>query len=148
MNNTRSVRLTRIKNLDEKRLDAVTGELKKLNQTLGQRKLIRDQLQQRLHASLTQVTDTTTVAMKNQTVTWATHAQATLATLNDHLRSLNVKRTELLEAVRQQRAKVKGWELLLEKIAAEQLVEAEKQAMYIADDRFLSTTAVQNRSSQ
>lgn len=147
MDKARKQRFQRIESLDQKRLDAATVELKKLNQKLNHRVELRRLLKIRLHELLTQQDDLVSLALKNQSVECASRLQSTIEDLDKHLVSLKKTCDEQMDAVRQQQAKVKGWSLLIEKIEAEQLESETKEAMFDADDRVLGKLSLDTRNS-
>ena len=77
------------------------------------------------------------VLMRNNSIAWAAKIQSSVEALDKHLVSLKQLRDERLDEVRQQQAKVKGWDLLLEKIKTEEQDSIEKENMATADDRVL-----------
>lgn len=141
-------RLLRIQSIDEKQLEVATNELRKANQILDERQQIRELLQVRLANSLGHVEGGNSLGQQNHVIEWASQMQSQLTRLDDHLKDLAQRREVLLERVRQQRAKVKGWQLLIEKIDAEEKFKSMKEAMFIADDRFLGSAAIRNGSTQ
>ncbi len=148
MDRSRKKRLRRIESIDQKRLDVAIGKLKKANQTLELRRQLQTSMQLGLNESLKQVQNADSVMIKNHAIEWAAKTQSSLSKLREHLMSLEKIRDELLDDVGEQRAKVKGWEILLEKIESEELASIEKESIYQADDRFLGKLTAKNGSSE
>ncbi|QEG23368.1 kinetochore Spc7 family protein [Mariniblastus fucicola] len=148
MEKARKKRFQRIESLDQKRLDASINELRQCYQTIEQRKQIRNSILLRLRESLTELENSASLELKNHTVEWADRMQSTLAQLDEHLESLDELRSQLLEKVRQQRVKVEGWTVLLEKIEAEEMASMQKEAMFEADDRVLGKLSANQRRTK
>lgn len=148
MDKARKKRFQRIESLDQKQLDALTVELKKQNQTLVQRTEIRDSMLERLEALLEEQRSLETIALKTQANDWANRIQSNIESLDQHLDALKKQRDEQLDEVQRQKARVRGWTLLLEKIKTEELETIEKEAMSVADDRVLGKLSVETRSSK
>ena len=148
MDKSRKKRFQRIESLDQKRLDASVVELKKLNQTLEHRTRLRESMLDHLNNLLNELKQLDSVAMRNNSIAWASRIQSSVDALDQHLETLKKMRDEHLDAVRQQRAKVKGWNVLLEKIKADEVELIEKEAMATADDRVLGKQSAEIRSSK
>ncbi len=148
MDKSRKKRFQRIESLDQKRLDASVVELKKLNQTLEHRTRLRESMLDHLNNLLNEFKQLDSVAMRNNSIAWASRIQSSVDALDQHLETLKKMRDEHLDAVRQQRAKVKGWNVLLEKIKADEVELIEKEAMATADDRVLGKQSAEIRSSK
>jgi flagellar biosynthesis chaperone FliJ len=137
MDRSKKKRFQRIESLDQKRLDASVVELKKLNQILEHRSGLRNSMMDHLNNLLNEFKQLDSVLMRNNSIAWAAKIQSSVEALDKHLVSLKQLRDERLDEVRQQQAKVKGWDLLLEKIKTEEQDSIEKENMATADDRVL-----------
>jgi thioesterase domain-containing protein len=148
MNRARQIRIKRIKSIDEKQLDLTTIELRKINQLIEERKQIHHALSARLKSSLQTMNSASTLQLKQQIVAFSTKTDSQLQELGRHVGQLETKRNDLLDVVREQRAKVKGWELLLKNLDDQHQEALRKEDMILADDQFLGKAVVKNRRSK
>lgn len=148
MDTSRKKRFQRIESLDQKRLDASVVELKKLNQTLEHRTNLRNSMMDHLNNLLKEFKQMDSVSMRNNSIAWASRIQSSVEALDQHLESLANMRDQHLEEVRQQQAKVKGWNMLLEKIQSDEREAMDKETMSAADDRVLGKQSANVRNSR
>lgn len=148
MSKSRTNRLKRIRSIEEQKLGVVTVELKKVNQTLDRCRELFSRLQAQFEASLSNSFDADSISELNQFGAWTTVAQSTFAGLKDEIKEVESEQRELLAQVARQRATVKGWNILIEKLESEQSAAMERDSLYTADDRFLSRNQVMNRRAR
>jgi flagellar biosynthesis chaperone FliJ len=123
--------------LEEKRLDQVTLKLKQINQEISdceqrQRRVRADHVsamsEPDVELSIAQLTN-----LSNYSNAVSTRVQA----IEQKVQALNTQQTELLDQVAEHRAKIKGWQILIDKLRREDADAEAKVAMMAADDRFL-----------
>lgn len=139
MSNPKIKRLKRIESLEQKKLDAVVVELKQINQQIAERESACAAIEQHLQQALDDRASTTSVSIESmlQLVTWSDAAANEIEAIELKLDEDAQERGRLMAEVAAQRARIKGWTLLTEKMITEQ-VDAESQAAFLeADERVL-----------
>lgn len=138
MNTEKTERLKRIRGLEEQRLVTKTGELKALQHTLHEQQTqlarfekLRDE---NLNAATTNVVE---INELEQIRVWCERAEKTIQNYKLEIQQTETKRDKALSQIVQIRATIKGWDILVEKLQAEDEAERVREGTIDADDDFL-----------
>jgi flagellar biosynthesis chaperone FliJ len=145
MNRGKIIRLSRIMVLEEKKLDQLTLKLKQVNQQIAE--LQQRKLQIRQQQSTVMSTPGTSVSIVQllQMSTYSGSVESRVQRIDERVQELATQQVAVLEEVAIQRTKIKGWQILIEKLRHEDVVAEEKVAMMAADDRVLRDLASNRR---
>ena len=137
MSHTKIKRLGRIQSLEEKQLDTTIIELKRINQEIAEKETACETIKQRLQSELDTDMALVSVAQMQQRISWSNASAIELAAVEAEIETLNEEQRKCLDVVAEQRARLKGWSLLIEKMKTEQ-VDSEARASFLeADERVL-----------
>ena len=133
------VRATRLYEIDVSKLDALVNELAEIDAKIAN---IKDVVE-RIEICLSGVggsIDSATVTSQRQAIAYANHLQESLHTAHSALYRREAERDEHVTQMVQQRATVRGWELLLEKLKKQSAIEQERIDNASADEQHLRQT--------
>ena len=137
MSQTKIKRLGRIRSLEEKQLNTTIIELKRINQDIAEKEAVAGTIQKRLQCEVDTGRALVSVAQMQQRVSWTNAAAIELAAIEADIEALTEAQRKCLEVVAEQRARLKGWSLLIDKMKTEQL-DSEARATFLeADERVL-----------
>ena len=136
MNSTRSTRLKRLLSFEEKQLLATKRELQKVQAELRRQTEEMKNMQDRFENTIAKI-DQTSLEQLRQSGPWSERMQDSIAHKKAEIAQKSIVRDELINRVIEQRASVKGWELLIEKLATEEAEAFERDERIAADDHHL-----------
>ena len=133
-------RIRRLREIDDVKLDQLAGELNAIDQQIHQWSEQLSGVDREIDDSLRIAGEA--VVTRSQSGVWTDHLHQISVHLSESIERGSVEREKVHGAMIDQRAKVRGWELLLERLEEE--VELADQQIQIleADDRFLSNQPV------
>ena len=137
MNKLRKTRFERLKRIEQNRLDRVVNELRKLNQLIERHLSMRHALHERLREMFASP-DNEPLQIRTSRNESIDQLQRSLLQLDQRVQELKAEKQTLLEKCYHHRGKVKGWEIMLDKIKVEYQSEIARTEMAEADDRVLS----------
>ena len=132
-------RANRLYEIDASKLDALVNELAEIDAKIAN---IKDVIE-RIEICLSGVggsIETATVSSQRQAINYANHLQESLHTAHVALYQRDSERDEHVSQMVQQRATVRGWELLLEKLKKQSVTEQEQIDNATADEQYLRQT--------
>jgi len=136
MNATRTKRLKRILAIEQKKLEATKGELKRIQFSLQQLREKINAMKDHIEKTIAKV-DQTSIDQLRQTTPWSILVQDSVAQSETRFKKLERQRDELQARAVAQRSAVRGWQLLVEKLDAEDAQIVAREALIAADDNFL-----------
>lgn len=133
-------RIRRLRDIDDARLDQFAVELSSIQQRMDQWSDQLSDVQLEIDHSLSQ--PDAGIAIRNQSAVWTDYLHQVSIYLADTIRQAAVERDQIHDRMIQQRAKVRGWDLLLDRLQGEVQAATAYEEHLEADDRFLSKQTV------
>lgn len=138
LNKQRTKRVRRILVLEEKKLNASTTELQIIQYELRQQQNDLERLETIFQNTIEDLSKTqSSLSNLCQAGTWSERARKSIKQTQTKLAETIQQRDKLLNRVTEQRATVKGWTLLVEKLELEAAQKNKQESIINADDDFL-----------
>ncbi|MEL6106411.1 MAG: hypothetical protein AAFU85_10255 [Planctomycetota bacterium] len=133
-------RIRRLRAIDDIRLDQLAVELGSIQQRMNKWSDQLSEVHLEIDDSFRQMSPG--VVNRNQSRVWTDHLQQISLHLAASIRRAATEREQVHERMIEQRAKVRGWDLLLDQLQGEMRTASAHQEHLEADDRFLSKQTV------
>lgn len=146
MNREKVNRLNRIMSLEEKRLDQVTLKLKQVNQEIHDCEQQQRQVRTDHVSAMSETDIELSIAQLTNLSNYSNSVASRIEFIQQKVQDLNTQQTELFNQVADHRAKIKGWQILIDKLRREDADAEAKVSMMAADDRFLRDISISGRS--
>lgn len=136
----RIIKLRRLREIDDGKLNQLAVELGTIEQRLNQLSNQLSQIHREIDDSFNGSGEA--VVTRNQTGVWTDHLHRVSLQIAEAIQRGTEEREQMHDRMIQQRAKVRGWDLLLERLEEEVHAADEQTQHQEADDRFLSKQTV------
>ena len=132
------LRVGRLRVLEQSRLNSLVVELAAIESSLAQKRAEIDRLQSQVDEASTRGEERS-IEQHAQANIWIEHLQAVSRVLRSGIDETELERDKMRDEIIQQKAKVRGWDTLLERLTTLLSGESQKSEALIADERYLNS---------
>ncbi|NNE01511.1 MAG: hypothetical protein HKN47_29720 [Pirellulaceae bacterium] len=130
-------RIERLRSMEQNKLNSLAVELSAIELQIAEQGKQLTGLKNQMEKMSTN-RDSYSVDAHQQAMLWVEHLQSQAVSLKQKIQETESKRNEIRNTVMEQKTKVRGWELYIDRLSAEAAGESERQESLIADDRHLN----------
>ncbi len=131
------LRLQRLRTLEQSKLNSLAIELAAIESVLTDKSKQLSELHSQIEDAST-LNNEPAIALHAQSLIWIRHLVSCRDILQTEIRETESKRDKMLAETIQQKAKVRGWESLIDRLNAELAGQLQNRESLLADERFLN----------
>lgn len=130
------IRIQRLREMEQGKLNVLSAELAEIAAELLRQQELLNNLEREMNETSTGQPDS--VDAQACAMAWANRIQSLITQLKTRIAETEQCKSKLQSQAVQQRAKVRGWEFMIDRLNAETMDQQQRSESQIADDRFLN----------